>query len=213
MTTIVSTYLLSSASGIITNRFKNMIIDITLHNAITNSLKSLTTLLTNTTVLTKSLGHVKFNNLIKETDIQFKLDLINGFMSDLLFMTKPIHLDQNNLTNLTYLTDNDNLTKSTLSTLSTITDVSSNSLNSIEIINHNTPNPNSCQTLSIGLKYISESINNLYELINQTNNMIIHHQTKYFSYYRILDLTKQINNIKSEHDLLMNRFNVLIKMI
>jgi hypothetical protein len=256
MSTIVSAYLISSASGIVSNRFKNMIIDLTLHNTITNTIKSISCLLANAKVL----GHADFNILLKETDLQFKLDLINGFMLDILFMTKPIEvLHDDPLTKsptipitrhfissvATEIDSTDNLDLSKLTGSVNTGSVNTGSVNteptdseilspgSIDsepinsepinsepvdltstIFNDSTKHhQNQSQTLIIGLKYISNSLNNLQNLISQTNDLINYHQTKYFNYYRVLDLTKQIHEIKTEHNILMDRFNILIKMI
>ena len=166
MSLIVTTCSLAAASYV-QKKAMSKLFDIALHKTIVSSLYNLI----NSVSSTKELEHNDFNNIIKELDLDFKLELIQSFLDDITNVLGPI--DES----VTHIQTN--ITKS----------------------------------LTVSLNYLNKIITEIHTLINTIKDKIEYHKTKYFNYYRTLDITQDLTKLKQDHDILMSRFDLIIKII
>lgn len=70
-----------------------------------------------------------------------------------------------------------------------------------------------CQSVNdpkqIGLIYIFQSLQKIDAIFNQLKSMIDNHQIKWFSYWRSLDVTLHLQQLKIEIDILNNRLKLI----
>ena len=69
------------------------------------------------------------------------------------------------------------------------------------------------KTLHIALENLNNVIEEIHTILNQIQSDCEYHKTKYFSYYRKLDLSNYCNTIKKKNKVLDKRFNLLIQII
>jgi len=194
---IASTYIASSGFNYLYDKINRMVIDITIHNSISLTLNNLCSLL----IHTKNLDHIIFNNLMTELDIEFKLDLIGGFLSDIKNRVKFI---------------NDFTSESVVE--KPIDERCENKCTDIILLESDKKSPiksnlNSISnSLTLGLKYLDKNLQTLHMIITNIKSKIEYHQTKYFNYYRSLDLSLEIEKIKLEYQILISRFDLILKI-
>lgn len=185
ITTMAGVYITSNAIKYISNNVNKIVIDTAIHNSVNSTLNNLFTILNHT----KKLDHIDFNNLMSELDIVFKLDLIKGFLSDINtrinYMEKKYEQCEDNQTDIILYNKQNQI----------------NEISNIYISN----------SLILGLKYLDQSLNNFHKIIDDIKLKIEYHQTKYFNYFRVLDLNLDINKIKLEHQILISRFDLILK--
>lgn len=134
--------------------------DINLHKTIIAGLYNLIELVSTT----KKLEHNDFNTVLSELDLDFKLELIQGFLDD------------------------------------------------IGIIFNHSNEKRMSKTILTSLNYLNNIITNIHILINTIKEKIEYHKTKYFNYYRTLDISQDILSLKQNHNLLLSRFDLIIKI-
>jgi archaellum component FlaC len=152
-------------SSYVQKRALSKLFDITLHKTIMTGLYNLIESVTSI----KKLDHNDFNSIITELDLDFKLELIQGFLDDI-----------------------------------------SNMLNTDENVTH--IHTNVTRSLTVSLNYLNKAITEIHTLINVIKNKIEYHKTKYFNYYRTFDVSEDLLKLKQEHDILMARFNLIMKI-
>lgn len=64
--------------------------------------------------------------------------------------------------------------------------------------------------MEISLIYLSNSLKEIYKLLDQINKKVIYHQTKWFSRWRILDVSNEIKKLETSSILLEKRYRDLI---
>jgi hypothetical protein len=214
VTTMAGAYVATSAFNYMYKTINRIVVDTAIHNSVTLSLSNLSALLTNT----KKLDHIDFNNLIIELDIDFKLEIIGGFLSDI---KNKIHLfnDINNLNQFDQTNQLKQFDKTNINNTTTIeNNISDLVLSDISSDSEAKSDPNHITKiyvsngLSSGLKYLDQSLSNLHKILSNIKSKIEYHQTKYFNYYRSLDLSLEMSNIKLEYQILISRFDLILKI-
>jgi hypothetical protein len=207
ITNMAGLYIATNAVSYIYKSINNMVVHTAIHNSICLTLNNLTALLTNT----KKLGQTDFNNLMSELDVDFKLEIINGFLSDIK-------------TRINLLSDHETTSNETTSNETTSNETTSNELIIYNKSSNNSSNnpekdPNRehqkvyiSNSLNLGLKYLDQSLSNIHMIISNIRSKIEYHQTKYFYYYRGLDLNLDMGKIKLEYQILISRFDLILKI-
>ena len=197
ITNMAGIYIATNAVSYIYKSLNNMVVHTAIHNSICLTLNNLTALLTNT----KKLEQTDFNNLMSELDVDFKLEIINGFLSDIK-------------TRINLLSDHETTSNETTSNELIIYNNSSNNSS-----NYPEKDPNRehqkvyiSNSLNLGLKYLDQSLSNIHMIISNIRSKIEYHQTKYFYYYRGLDLSLDMEKIKLEYQILISRFDLILKI-
>ena len=155
-----------------------------------DSISSIMFNLINIVVITRNLNNKDFNKFIIDLDLDFKLELIQNFLSDMGIICININQDDNQII------------------------LSGNKETELEIITTKLPSQynNQFKSLSSAIKYLCITLNNIHNLMTNINQKIEYHNTKYFNSLRKLDIEFEMNLIKKEHNILLGRFDLILKI-
>lgn len=153
-------------------------------------------------------SYVQKKALSKLFDITLHKTIVSGLYNLIGSVTSIKELNHSDLNNIIIELDLDFKLELIQSFLDDITNI----LNPIdETVTH--VQTNITRSLTVSLNYLNKIITEIYTLINTVKDKIEYHKTKYFNYYRTLDITQDLNKLKQEHDILMSRFDLIIKII
>lgn len=156
---------------------------------------------------TKKLNNIDFNCCLDQLDLMFKLNVINGFLMDL--SNKHPNAQQTDqipktLNDYYEIIPNSDSEKPNINL--------NEDMQMLTYIHLDQDNCEHVDGLSIGLNYLSQTVNEINNQIVTINNKIEYDNTKYFKYFRQTDLTNDIKQLITKHEVLMNRFDLIVKV-
>jgi len=156
-----------------------------------NSISTIMFNLINIVSSTQNLNNLDFNKFIIDIDLDFKLELIHNFLSDMGIIC--IYTDNNDIDH-----DNNQIIIDT----------------KLDVVNTKvqTQYSNQYKSLSSAIKYLCITLNNIHNSMTNIKQKIEYHNTKYFNSFRKLDIELEMNLIKKEHNILLGRFDLILKI-